>query len=188
VPVYEGVPDNVIGFLYVEDVVAWQPQDAGEFDLRTHLHPALAVPATRQVEDMLDFFDEHQVRAALVVDEQGGTDGIVTLTDVTRYLFSGVFDQAADEVPITPMQGAYEVDGDTPLADVRRVTGLELRDPAMRTLAGMALNAFGKVPAVGERVVIEGITFEVLEMDGFRIHRLRLTRDGGPSLEEESPA
>ncbi len=187
VPVYIDHRDNVIGFLYAEDVVNWSTGMLADFDIRTHVHQAMAVPATREVDEMLDFFDSQNVRAALVVSEHGGTEGIVTLTDVTRYLFAGVFDEAAIGRPqITAVGTAYELDGDTLLSAIRRITGLELRDPTMTTIAGLALRHFGQVPAVGDSVEIEDFVLRVLDMNGLQIKRLRLERSSdGASVEDE---
>ncbi len=137
---------------------------------------------------MLGFFEEHNGRAALVVNEYGATDGIVTLSDVTRYLFAGVFDAAAAEgESIEQVDGAYHVMGATPLPEIRRVLGLDLEDPTMTTIAGAVLRRFGRVPRVGDHCEIEGFDIEVIEMDSLRIARLRLRRiDAAERAERET--
>ena len=177
VPVFQGNRDNVIGFLYAEDLLAPDtlPGPAGTSAAR--LHPPLAVSPTTQVDEMLGFFEDHSARAALVVNEFGATDGIVTLSDVTRYLFAGVFDAAAAEGgAVEQVDGGYRVLGTTPLGEMRRLIGLDLEDPTMTTIAGAVLRRFGRVPSVGDRCELDGFEIEVLEMEGHRIARLGLRR------------
>lgn len=177
VPVFQGNRDNVIGFLYAEDLLA--PDTSADLggSSTPPLHPPLAVSPTTQIDQMLGFFDERNARAALVVNEFGATDGIVTLSDVTRYLFSGVFEAAnADAEAIEQIDGAYRVNGTTSLPDIRRITGLDLEDPSMTTIAGAVMRSFGRVPNVGDRCELDGFEIEVLEMENLRIACLRLRR------------
>lgn len=176
-PVYIGNRDNVIGFLHVDDMPGWDPSDDGSADLTEILHPPIAVSPTKEVDEMLDFFEEREARAALVVSEFGSVDGVVTLSDVTNFLFSGLFEAASSEqANVVPVEGGFEMDASTSVATVRRATGMELRDTLMTTIGGLALRHFGHVPAVGDDVRFDGLTLEVLEMEGWRISRIRLSR------------
>ena len=172
-PVFRGNRDNVIGFLYVEDLLGWDDDRA----LADVLHPPLSVAPTKQVDEMLDFFEEHDARAVLVVSEFGSVDGIVTLSDVTNFLFAGVFEGAATS-DIVAVDNGFEVGGGTTISTIRNVSGLAIQDPLMTTIAGKALRQFGRVPAVGDRVEFDGLILTVLEMDGLRISRVRLERNG----------
>ncbi len=173
VPVFRGNRDNVIGFLHVEDMLHSDHERRAD-DM---LHAPVSVAPTRQVDEMLDFFEQHEARAALVVDEFGSVDGIVTLADVTNFLFAGVFEgAAAREVDILAVEDGFEMDGATTISTIRKATGLALQDPLMTTIAGTALRHFGQVPEVGDEVEFDGLLLTVLAMDGLRISRLRLQR------------
>jgi CBS domain containing-hemolysin-like protein len=175
VPVFQGNRDTVIGFLYAEDLLAHDTPSGSDAASAPVLHPPLAVSPTTQIDEMLEFFDRHDARAALVVNEFGATDGIVTLSDVTRYLFAGVFDTAAaGGEEVEQIDGAYHVMGTTSLPEVCRITGLDLTDPTMTTIAGAVLRRFGRVPSVGECCELDGFEVEVLEMDNLRIACVRL--------------
>lgn len=179
VPVYSDNRDNIVGFLYVEDMLGPQQTEPGMQDdgILSLLHPAIAVPPTKEVDEMLDFFDEHDARAALVINEFGSVDGIVTLDDVTRFLFAGVYqDIPVNFQEITPVDGAYEIEGSTPLSEIRTITGMDIPETMMTTIAGTALRNFGVVPDVGDSINIEGFTLKVLEMENLRISRVRLER------------
>ena len=114
--------------------------------------------------------------------------GIVTLSDVTNFLFSGLFEAASSEqAGVVPVEGGFEMDGSTSVATVRRATGMDLRDTLMTTIGGLALRHFGHVPAVGDDVRFDGLTLEVLEMEGLRIARVRLSRtETAPQDSEET--
>jgi len=175
VPVFHGNRDNVIGFLYVEDLPGW----SDDRSLADILHPPLCVAPTMEVDELLDFLEEREARAALVVSEFGSVDGIVTRSDVTNFLFAGVFEGAAtDTTGIAAVDNGFEMEGETTISTIRKVTGLPIQDPLMTTIAGKALRAFGRVPKVGDRIEVEGLALTIIEMDGLRIARLRLERNG----------
>lgn len=181
VPVYAQNRDNVIGFLYIEDVHKWSMLSNEEFNLDQYLHPALAVPTTREVDEMLDYFKEQEERAALVVSESGGIEGIITLHDITRFLFSGVFEEASPNIAnIKIVEGAYEVDGWMPIPEVRRLTGFNISDPSMTTIAGFALRLFGYVPGIGEHIEVDELKLTVIELENLRISRIRIERNVTP--------
>jgi CBS domain containing-hemolysin-like protein len=173
VPVYRGNRDNVIGFLYVEDFLDLDERH----DLIDTLHQPICVAPTKRVDEMLDFLDERKARAALVISEYGSVEGIITLSDVTNFLFSGVFEGAAgSDAGIVPVENGYEMEGGATISAIRKITGLALEDPLMSTIAGKALRQFGRVPEIGDEVEFEGLLLTVLGMEGFRISRLRLER------------
>ena len=182
VPVYKGNRDNIVGFLYVEDFLT---QDRGRGKSASDssqdsmaippLHPVIAVAPTKEIDEMLDFFTDYEARAALVVGEFGSVEGIVTLDDVTRFLFSGVYSEPVIDVEeIREVEGGYEIEASTPLSEIRNKTGMDIPETLMTTIAGTALRNFGVVPRVGDRIDIEGFSLEVLEMDNLRISRVRL--------------
>ena len=170
-PVFLRNRDNVDGFLYVEDLLNWDENR----ELTDILHQPICVAPTRRVDEMLDFLDERKARAALVVSEYGSVEGIVTLSDVTNFLFAGVFEGAtASDADIVAVENGYEIEGGTTISAIRKVTGLGLEDPLMTTIAGRALRQFGRVPDVGDDIEFDGLLLTVLAMEGFRISRVRL--------------
>lgn len=186
-PIYLGNRDNVIGFLDVDDLLAGDLSVEPEDDLHEILRSPIAVSPTRQVDEMLDFFNERKADVALVVNEFGSVDGVVTLSDVTNFLFSGLFEAVATEqVGIVSVERGFEMDAGTSVTVARRTTGLELRDPLMTTMGGLALRQFGYVPAVGDCVQFDGLLLEVLEMDGLRISRIRLSRADAVNQDSEA--
>lgn len=187
VPVYRGTRDQVDGFLYVEDLLEAGDDEDAPGGLRDLLHPPIAVPATKQVDEMLDYFDERGARAALVVNEFGTVEGMVTLSDVTRLLFAEVFEEAATHAAeIIESDGGFDVEGRATIAEVRKATGVDIEDPVMTTIAGAALRAFGRVPETGDRTLLDGLTLTVTAMDNLRITRLRIERQAEVATEGET--
>ncbi len=192
VPIFVGDSDNIVGFLCVEDFAGPGKIDKaikGEIEAAItglpSLHPPLAVPPTKEVDEMLDFFEQHGARAALVVNEFGSVDGIVTLDDVTRFLFNGVYSEPVINVEeIREVEGGYEIEASTPLSEIRDITGMDIPETLMTTIAGTALRNFGVLPKVGDRIDIEGFSLEILEMDNLRIARVRLLHK--PTTSDES--
>ncbi|MBT8148236.1 MAG: hemolysin family protein [Gammaproteobacteria bacterium] len=194
VPVFVGGSDNIVGFLCVEDFLEEPAQKSDSVNKEGGyllaglplLHPPIAVPPTKEVDEMLDFFEEHSASAALVVNEFGSVDGIVTLDDVTKFLFNGVYSEPVINVEeIREVAGGYEIEASTPLSEIRDVTGMDIPEKLMTTIAGTALRNFGVVPKVGDRIEIEGFSLEILEMDNLRISRVRLLRRPSESVESE---
>jgi CBS domain containing-hemolysin-like protein len=180
VPVFIGELDNIVGMLHAEDMLGEGDVDAAQ---APPLHPALIVPPTKEVDEMLAFFDQEEARAALVVNEFGGIDGIVTLSDVTHFLFAGVLDTQDPEASrIMAVDGGFEIDGSTPVPVVFRVIGIDIPEQVMTTMGGVVIRALGRIPAVGDSVELDGIHLEVIAMDKLRVARIRLETDkGAPS-------
>jgi putative hemolysin len=175
VPVYQGNLDNVIGFLHVEDVLHWESEQLEKIDLKQFLHPVHAVPGTRMVDEMLDFFQENDIQAALVVSEFGTIEGIVTLSDITRYLCTGLFStKSIQGDALYTHDGCYEVDGWMPISQFRRILGIGMGEVDMTTVGGFVLRNLGEMPTEGDSLVIENMQITVLEMAGLQIARLRV--------------
>ena len=124
---------------------------------------------------------------AIVLDEYGGTDGIITLEDIVEQILGDIHDEYDDDESVTTqaLSGEYEVDGLTSLEDLAEETSIELPEGPYETLAGFILHHLGRLPEVGFRFSQEGVTFEILALDGKRISRVQMLID--PSGEISSP-
>ena len=125
---------------------------------------------------------------AIVVDEYGGTDGIVTLEDLIEEVIGEIYDEYDEEVVPDgkqPPDGPREVDGLLNLDDFTEATGLELPEGPYETVAGYVLAELGRLPEVGDAIEVEGRTITVLELDGRRIARLRVDPPPAPASDDE---
>ena len=200
---YSGHRDNLVGFIHAEVVLMMvlDKMDQRLLAVSDIVHPPVVVPPTKKVDEMFDFFQNHKCRAAVVLNEFGGVDGIVTITDVLNFLFGQIAGQApGEELHQDRDQDEYEVPGDIRLADFNNLTHFGLEDPRMTTIAGVAFRLLDRLPKVADVVTIDDLEITVLEMDSHRIAKVRVRRvahvdetriaaqDAAPSEESVEPA
>ncbi len=182
-PIYEGTPDNVVGVLRVRDL--FQIVDsAAPFDVRNFLREVLMVPESKAADDLLDEMRSSGRQFAVVIDEYGGTAGVLTLWNLLSVLVGGIVtadvaDDTLEVIPGADADGVRELDGLTRLEEFEEVLGITLapedHDDA-DTLGGLVMARLGHVPETGEEVEIGGYTVRVEEKDGHRVARVRVTR------------
>ena len=178
--VYEESLDTIIGWITARDVI--RLVDRGKLDeleLRKNLRPPQFVPETKLIADMLHEFQGESFKLAFVLDEYGGTAGIVTLGDVLEELVGEMRDEndVEEEAPIKRLSsGAFEVLASEHVSDVNEVIGLEIpEEEDFETLAGFVLGHFGRFPNEGEAFTKLGATFTVTESNDRRVLRVRVT-------------
>jgi putative hemolysin len=177
-PVIRGSSDDVIGFVHVRDLIA-QEMSGGSVRIGDIARDVLMLPSTRQVLAALADMRREGTHMAIVVDEYGGTDGIVTLEDLVEELVGDIRDEYdVDEIATTRRGGEIEVDGLLNLDDFEDETGLELPEGPYETVAGYVVAQLGHVPGVGECADFNGHQLQVTAVDGRRITRVRVTASG----------
>jgi CBS domain containing-hemolysin-like protein len=194
VPVYRGHRDNIIGFIHVEDVEQIILEDADLSSITTEkiLRSALVVPPTKQIDEMLDFFQNHEATTAAVLNEFGGIDGIVTMADVLNFIFGPLYgEELREDIIFNEEEGFWEVPGDIKLPELNHIANTGLTDTRMTTVGGLVLRHLDRLPRENDSVVVEGITLKVLEMREHRISRVRVgigkgSRDEPPEKPEPS--
>ena len=181
-PAYEDNQDNIKGILYSRDLLPYIGKpEAATLDWKKLLRPAYFVPESRQIDDLLEDFRKLKLHMAVVVDEYGGTQGVVTLEDVLEEIV-GDIDDEYDEPDTTFKRlrdDTYVFEGRTPLTDFFRVTGLEPDDyeevtQDVETLAGMLLAIKGDFPKDKEPLVYGRCRFLILEVSDHRIAEVRV--------------
>jgi putative hemolysin len=191
VPVYRGNRDNVIGFLYAEDALqlALDHRDLTGLQLEDVMRPPVMVPSTKKIDEMFDYFQTHDARAAVVLNEFGGVDGLLTMNDVLTCIFGRLPPLAGDSVPhYDEASGTWVLPGDMKLLDFNALASSRLEDSRMTTLAGVILRELDRLPRVGDLVTVADTRFEVLEMDNNRVARVRASLGGPPSGIERAAA
>ena len=144
------------------------------------------VPPTKYVDEMFDFFQANNARAAAVLNEFGGMEGFITMRDIISFIFGEVSESA-------PGQGLYEerdenvfeVPGEMKLTDFDDLTNFGIEDPRMTTIGGVVFRYLDRLPRVGDQVAMDGLIATVLEMDGHRLARVRIAK-GTPGEENET--
>jgi CBS domain containing-hemolysin-like protein len=169
IPIYEGSLDHVVGVLYVKDLIRWLGAAASDFRLRPLLRQPIRVPESKRVRDLLREFQRGKVHMAIVVDEYGGTAGLVTIEDVLEEIVGEIRDEHEphDEHEPTIRElaaGRIEADGRCAIADVNARASLGIpQDEGFDTIAGFVLSVLGRVPESGAMFESHGARFRVLE-------------------------
>jgi putative hemolysin len=178
-PVYEADLDQIVGILHVKDVlhVMGQP-DCQSITARELARETLYIPETLPVNDLLHQFRNNRQHIAIVLDEFGGTAGLVTLEDLLEEIVGEVsdqFDLSTPEIQNQP-DGSVLIDGLTLIEAVNQQLGLNLSDPHYDTIAGYFLGKLGHIPNIGDAIESGGVKLKVESMDGLRIAQLSLLR------------
>ena len=178
-PVYDDNLDNILGIFHVKDLLrTMQEADWQKSSVRSLVREAMYVPETLPISTLLRRFrDDHQ-HIAIILDEFGGTGGLVTLEDLLEEIVGEVsdpFDKFTPEI-VTLADGSILIDGLALIEDVNKSLDLDLNDPAYDTIAGYTLGKMGRIPKVNDSVEFDKVLIQVEAMDGMRIDRLKLTR------------
>lgn len=180
IPVYQDSIDNVRGILYIKDLLP-HIQKPATFRWQSLIRPPYFVPETKKIDDLLREFQENKVHIAIVVDEFGGTSGIVTLEDILEEIVGEINDEYDEEEKtfVRVNANTYIFEGKTLLSDFYRQLNLDEDTFAdvegdADTLAGLMLEMKGDFPCVGERMDYGNLTLEVQEVDGHRISKIKV--------------
>jgi putative hemolysin len=179
-PVYEGSLDHIIGYVSIKDALrhTWM---GWPIELRKMLHRPIFVPETMPLDRLLELFQKERNQLAIVLDEYGGTEGLVTLEDVLEELVGEIHDehrQADAHAFVQREDGSWLVDGSVAVDDLVDRFGLK-GDPLPRdytTISGLVLAELERIPAAGDVVSWRGLRIEVIDMDGRRIDKLLVAR------------
>lgn len=182
IPIYEGSIDKIVGILYVKDLLD-HLNASDTYEWQKLLRPPFFVPETKKINDLLREIQENGVHLAVVVDEYGGTEGIITLEDIMEEIIGEIKDEYDEDVEIDYVKiddFNYEFEGKTLLNDIIKV--LKLKDDVFdskkgesESLAGLILEISGRIPKVGETILSDIFKFTVLSVNKNRIERVKIT-------------
>ena len=180
IPVYEEDLDKIKGILYVKDLLPFIEQEE-EFKWQELLRPAYFVPESKMIDDLLKDFQEKRVHIAIVVDEYGGTSGLLTMEDILEEIVGEISDEfdEEDEIYQKIAEDTYDFEGRTSINDMCKVLKVdtaifdEIRGES-ESIGGMLLEEFSKIPNTGEFVNYENFNFTILAVDKRRIKKVRI--------------
>jgi CBS domain containing-hemolysin-like protein len=182
IPVYEGSPDNIIGILYVKDLFRRLARGEKDVQIRPYLRPAQFVPESKTIDQLLREMQKDKVHIAIVVDEYGGTSGLVTIEDLVEEIVGEIRDEydVEQEMVIPVSESEALMDARVPFEDVRETFDLDLPpaepSPNYDTLGGFIVAQLGRFPRAGEAVEVGGARFVVEGVEGRRIRRVRVVK------------
>jgi len=177
-PVYKDNLDNIVGIIRIKDLLQIDDGALDERPITPLVRPATFVPETKRVPELLKEFQRRQVQMAIVVDEYGGTAGLVTIEDLLEQIVGEIRDE--DDVESEPIvdegNGSYVFSAKVSFDELRDRLGLAVEPEGFETVGGYILTRVGRVPAVGETFEVDGLFAEVLEAERRRIHKVRFRK------------
>lgn len=182
-PVYRGTLDEIVGMLHAFDLFRLQPGD------QLPIRPVANAPASRTCGDLLLDMQRERRHLAVVLDEFGGTQGIVTLEDLLEELVGEIFDEH-DPAPLAGGAGPvlFEADGSTPVGAIEERFEVALPDTRLRTAGGLLTELAGRIPQAGERFLVRGLEFEIVQASPTRVDRLLIRRGTAAATVLSPPA
>ena len=185
IPVYDETIDYVLGILYVRDLLAAIADPDTESTVRSLTRPAFIVPETKRVDELLEEFRERRTQIAIVVDEYGGTEGLVTMEDVLEEIVGEIEDEFSRvrEAEIVPDdKGAVVVSAGLSTEDVQDLFGVSIDSDDYDTVGGFVYHRLGRIPHVGDVVENGELCVEVVTVAGRRLRTLKITKQNdGPT-------
>jgi putative hemolysin len=182
IPLYEGSPDNIIGILYVKDLFRRLARGEKDVQIRPYMRPAQFVPESKKIDQLLRDMQKEKVHIAIVVDEYGGTSGLVTIEDLVEEIVGEIRDEydVEQEMVLPVSESEALMDARVPFEDVRETFDLDLPpaepSPNYDTLGGFVVAQLGRFPKSGEAVEAGGARFIVESVEGRRIRRVRVIK------------
>ncbi len=183
IPVYRDRVDNVEGVMMAKDLLPFGEKEHDASPIEPLVRPAVFVPESMKVADLLKEFRKIKQKMAIVIDEHGGVSGLVTMEDLMEEIVGEIQDEYdAEEAQITtngPLD--YTVSGDVKVEELEDLFEAELAADDYITASGLISHALGRLPVRGETLALQGLTFEVLDVDPKRIKKLRVRRPEAPT-------
>jgi CBS domain containing-hemolysin-like protein len=185
IPAYEESTDNIVGIVFLKDLVSLARASKRHEPVRTALRNAVFVPEQKRVAELLREMQTKQFHMAIVIDEYGGTSGLVTLEDLLEEIVGDITDEYDMEEPTVERlpSGALRVPGGTSIDDVSDELGIDLPDTEWDTVGGLVFNLLGHVPEEGESVRFQGLEFRTERVKGRRIVSVQIRQVAGGAAE-----
>jgi CBS domain containing-hemolysin-like protein len=185
IPVYRGDLDNIVGIVFVKDLVALPP--GAEPPMTTLMRSAFMVPESKRVSELLKEMQRRQAQMAIVLDEYGGTAGLVTVEDLLEELVGEIRDEydVESEAVTNEGEGVFVFSGKVSVDEVKDRLGVEIEREGFETLGGYLLSHLGRMPYVGETFEVDDLAVEVIEVERRRITKVRVRRRAGAPAHTE---
>ncbi|UCG00141.1 MAG: HlyC/CorC family transporter [Spirochaetaceae bacterium] len=175
-PVYHDTVDNIVGILYAKDLLPYMVKEESEIDLEKLIRPAYFVPESKKLDSLLREFQRRRVHIAVVVDEYGGTSGIVCLEDIIEEIVGEIqdeFDNETEEL-LKISEDVYLCDARVNLEWLNEQLGIKLPSDDFDTLGGFVFHLFGKIPVRYEKMSYQNMDFIIQNMEGHKIDTIKL--------------
>jgi len=183
IPVYRESMDHIVGIANAKDLLRALHQGQAEVPLRALCRPPYFIPETKKVDDLLREFQQQRSQIAMVVDEYGGTAGLVSLEDLIEEIVGEIHDEYDVEMPLVEQVGDHDwrLDARVSLDDVNELLHTRWEGEDVETLGGFVLDRLGRIPGIGDQMTVDNTVITVLSKQGRRLKQLRVCQGGDPA-------
>jgi CBS domain containing-hemolysin-like protein len=178
IPVCDGTLDNIVGLIYAKDFLKYWGMEDSAVVLRRVMRAPYFVPETKNLEELLHEFKKKRIHIAIVIDEYGGTSGLVTIEDLLEQIVGDIQDEydLEEEWLVEESEGVVLVDARLPIEELEEYFGIEVERDKFETVGGLIFHLTGRIPMNGEEVATDTIRLIVMEADERKISKVRITR------------
>jgi CBS domain containing-hemolysin-like protein len=178
IPVWDGTLDNIVGLIYAKDFLKYWGMDDSGVVLRKVMRTPYFVPETKKLEELLHDFKKKRIHIAIVIDEYGGTSGLVTIEDLLEQIVGDIQDEydLEEEWLVEEDDGSVMVDARLPIEELEEYFSIEIERDKFDTVGGLIFHLTGRIPRIGEEVESGTIRLAVLAADERKISKVRITK------------
>jgi CBS domain containing-hemolysin-like protein len=187
IPVYENTMDNIVGLLYAKDLLKFWGDGREQLQVRTIARPPYFIPETKNLEQLLQEFKRKRVHLAIVIDEYGGTSGLITIEDLLEQIVGDIQDEYDQEEALFTINsdGSITADARMPVEDLEDHFNVEIERDKFDTVGGLIFHLTGKIPAIGDNMDGSGLHLTILDADERKIKQVRIARLGAVAGKEQ---
>jgi len=187
IPVYDGTVDNITGLLYAKDLLKYWGMSDASLNIKRIMRTPYFIPETKNLEELLQEFKRKRVHIAIVIDEYGGTSGLVTIEDLLEQIVGDIQDEydLEEDWLVEEPDGSVLVDARLPIEELEEHFSIEIERDKFDTVAGLIFHLTGRIPKVGEEIENGTLRMTVLEGGERNIRKVRVVRRAGASEETE---
>ncbi|MDD2851828.1 MAG: hemolysin family protein [Desulfuromonadaceae bacterium] len=178
IPVYENTIDNIIGLLYAKDLLKQWGADENTLSVREIMRPPYFIPESKNLEQLLQEFKRKRVHLAIVIDEYGGTSGLITIEDLLEQIVGDIqdeYDQEESLLTVNP-DGSITVDGRLPVEELEEYFDIQIERDKFDSVGGLAFHLTGKIPSIGETFEGAGLLMKIIDADLRRVKKVGICR------------
>ena len=188
IPVYEENVDNIVGVVHAKDLLRALHENGHEVTVRELMHPPYVIPENKKVDELLADFKRSKIQMAIVVDEYGGTAGLVTIEDLLEEIVGDIMDEYDVEEPLVEIidENTMIVDARTPIDEINEQMDLALPEEEFDTIGGLVFGLLGRQPQQGEKIEYDGVDLFVEKTDGRRIEKIKIVKREDRTLLERA--
>jgi CBS domain containing-hemolysin-like protein len=174
IPVYEDSIDNIIGLLYAKDLLKQWGTDEQSLSVRSIMRPPYFIPESKNLEQLLQEFKRKRIHLAIVIDEYGGTSGLITIEDLLEQIVGDIQDEYDREESLLTVNpdGSITADGRLPVEELEEHFGIQIERDNFDSVGGLAFHLTGKIPSIGDTIEGAGLCLNILDADLRRVKKV----------------